>query len=292
MTDSTATTADKRFAGQTALITGASDHGIGGAVAERLAREGAAIAVLGLHLPKRLFRKAHKMGANVHFEECDITDAQQVRTAVAAVGQHFGKVDVLVNNAGIEIARPLDQFPEDDWERLLDVNLRGAVRVTQATVPLMKSGGAIINIASALGTGGCAGFSVYSASKAGMIGFTQSLAVELAPRRIRTIALAPALVATPMTLKHLSTLSSDQRDDIDRTHPVGTGMPHDVAAAAAFFASKEAGWITGVTLPMGWLPQYPIPVAQFMGTKPAEDQLPPTPESSSQNQQDGGRKVA
>lgn len=254
-----------RFAGQVALVTGANDKGIGGAIAERLAREGAAIAIAGLDEPKRLIKRLQKLDQDVVYSPCDVTSSADVRRAIDATMEEFGKIDVLVNNAGVEIARPLDKFDESQWRRLLAVNLDGAIAMCQASLDhLSEPGGVIINIASALGLGGCAGFSIYSASKAGLIGFTQSLAWELAPRGIRVVAVAPGLVHTPMIHKHIEHLSAEDRKQIEDSHPLGVGSPHDVASAVAFLASEEARWITGVTLPLGFAQHYPLPTRSMM----------------------------
>lgn len=179
--------------------------------------------------------------------------------------EEFGKIDILVNNAGVEIARPFHKFTEQQWRQLLAVNLDGAIAMTHAVLGrLTEPGGVVINIASALGLGGCAGFSIYSASKAGLIGFTQSLAWELAPRRIRVVAVAPGLVHTPMIHKHIEHLSPEDRKQVEACHPLGIGSPHDVASAVAFLASEEARWITGVTLPLGWSQHYPLPTKSLM----------------------------
>jgi 3-oxoacyl-[acyl-carrier protein] reductase len=256
-----------RFAGKTVLITGASDRGIGGAIAERLAREGASLAMIGRHQPKRLLKRLDRAQAQSFYTHCDITKADEVAAAVKQSLAHFGRIDVLVNNAGVEYARPFEQFTDDQWQGLLDVNLHGAIRVTRAALPHLPSpGGAIVNVSSALALGGCPSFTIYSAAKAGLIGLTQSLAWELAPRKIRVVAIAPALVATPMTLKHLEHLTEDIHKQLEMIHPLGIGLPHDVAGAVAFLASEDAAWITGVTLPLGWAPQYALPVQHFMET--------------------------
>jgi 3-oxoacyl-[acyl-carrier protein] reductase len=170
-----------------------------------------------------------------------------------------------VNNAGVEIARPFEQFTEPQWAEVLDVNLNGAIRVTQASLPHLASpGGVIVNVASVLALGGCPSFSIYSASKAGLVGLTQSLAWEFAPRRIRVVAVAPGLVMTPMVRKHVNHLTPEIWARIESCHPLGAGLPHDVAGAVAFLASDDARWITGVTLPLGWASHYPLPVDQFM----------------------------
>ncbi len=261
----TSPVASARFAGQVALITGASDKGIGGAIAERLAREGAAISIAGLDEPKRLVKRLERLDQGVVYSACDVTASDDVRRAIDATLEEFGKIDVLVNNAGVEIARPLGKFSESEWKKQLEVNLNGAIAMSQAALDhLTEPGGVIVNIASALGLGGCSGFSIYSASKAGLIGFTQSIAWELAPRGIRAVAVAPALVHTPMIHKHIGNLSEEDRKQIERSHPLGVGSPHDVASAVAFLASDEARWITGVTLPLGFAQHYPLPTQSMM----------------------------
>lgn len=254
-----------RFANKVALITGASDRGIGGAIAERLAEEQAALALLSRSEPKRLLKKLQRLGRAATWHACDITQAEQVHAALEAAFSQHGRLDVLINNAGVEVARPLEQFTDDQWRSILEVNLLGAVTVTRAALThLLPSQGVVVNIASALALGGCPGFSIYSASKAGLIGFTQSLAWELAPRGVRVVGVAPGLVLTPMIHKHREHLSPEVQARIEACHPLGVGMPRDVAAAVAFLASEDARWITGVTLPLGWAPHYPLPTEQFL----------------------------
>ena len=255
-----------RFEGKVALVTGASDRGIGGAVAERLAREGASVALLSLHEPTRLLKRIARLEQPATWAACDVTKTDEVRRGVDGCLDGFGKLDILVNNAGVEFAKPLADFSEDEWRDLLDVNLNGAIRMTRAVLAGITSpGGVIVNVASALALGGCPSFSIYSASKAGLVGFSQSLAWELAPRRVRVCCVAPGLVETPMTFRHIQHRTKEVQAHVDAVHPLGTGSPHDVAAAIAFLASEDARWITGVTLPVGWAHNYLLPHEQFMG---------------------------
>jgi 3-oxoacyl-[acyl-carrier protein] reductase len=260
-----ATSSAGRFGGKVALITGASDRGIGGEIAVRLASEGARIAVLTRHEPVRLIKKLTRQGHGHSITLGDVTKSADIARALDELHAQFGRLDVLVNNAGIELASSLETFADDEWERMLAVNLTGAIALTKAALPkLSRPGGVIVNIASALGLGGCAGFSIYSASKAGLMGFTQSLAWEVAREGIRVVAVAPGLVHTPMVHKHVSHLTPEVWAQIEACHPLGMGRPDDVAAAVAFLASSEARWITGVTLPLGWAQHYPLPTGQMM----------------------------
>jgi 3-oxoacyl-[acyl-carrier protein] reductase len=254
-----------RFVGKVALITGAGDRGIGGEIAVRLASEGAAIAAISRHEPGRLLKKLKRFNQGAVHTLGDVTKRDDVARAIDDCLEEFGKIDVVVNNAGVEVASPLESFGEDAWRAVLDVNLAGAIAVSKAALQhLSQPGGVIVNIASALGIGGCPGFSVYSASKAGLIGFTQSLAWELAPQGIRVVAVAPGLVHTPMVHKHAEKLTPEVWKQIEACHPLGMGRPDDVAAAVAFLASSDARWITGITLPLGWAQHYPLPTHAMM----------------------------
>ena len=254
-----------RFQGKVALVTGASDRGIGGEIAVRLASEGAAVAMVSRREPARLLKKLSRYGHGAVHTAGDVTKSADIAASIDNCVSKLGKLDIVVNNAGVELARPLADFRDEDWRALLDVNLHGAIAVSKAALPHLASpGGVIVNVASALGLGGCPGFSVYSASKAGLIGFTQSLAWELAPQGIRVVAVAPGLVHTPMVHKHVAQLTPEIWKQIEDCHPLGMGRPDDVAAAVAFLASADARWITGITLPLGWAYHYPLPTSRLM----------------------------
>lgn len=249
-----------RFAGKVALVTGAGDRGIGGAIAERLAREGAAISVATIDHPRKLLKRLDRFHEGVIYTQADITVDDDIRRIIDDCLGEFGKIDVLVNNAGIAVTSPLESMSNAQIERMVQVNLFGAMAMSRAVLPhLIQPGGVIVNIASALGLGGCAGFAAYSATKAGLVGFTQALAWELAPHGQRVVGVAPALVHSPMAHQYGTQVSAETRRQLEACHPLGVGMPQDVAAAVAFLASDEARWITGVTLPLGWAPHFGLP---------------------------------
>jgi len=255
----------RRFEGKSVLVTGASDRGIGGAIAERFAREGASVGMLCRHEPRKLTKMLARLNCQSKWVECDVTQPAAITKGLEQIVDELGHLDILVNNAGVETAGQLEDLRSSDWQQLLAVNLHGAIRVTQTSLPIISAGGVIVNIASALGIGGCSGYSVYSASKAGLIGFTQSLAWELAPRGIRVVAVSPGLVHTPMVFKHIEHWTPEIRQRVESLHPLGIGTPHDVAAAVAFLASSDARWITGVNLPLGWSPNFSLPTESFSG---------------------------
>jgi 3-oxoacyl-[acyl-carrier protein] reductase len=262
------TDVSKRLHGKVAVITGVSDRGIGGAIAERLAEDGAAVVLLWMDRPERLINRLERLGRPYIDTRCDITSTESIREAVDACMSEFGQVDILVNNAGIEDVHPFENGRDDVWERILDVNLLGTMRMTRGVLPfLTEPEGVIVNISSVLGLAGCPGFGAYSATKAGLIGLTQSLAAELAPRRMRVVGVAPALVFTPMMKRHISEGGAALEESLDQSHPLGIGAGRDVAAAVAFLASPDARWITGTTLPLGWMPNFPLPFGQ---ASPAE----------------------
>lgn len=238
-----------RFENQVALVTGAG-RGIGHAIALRLAQEGARVASVS-----RTETNAQKTADEINASRADAARAYAVdvadHAAVQKVGakilEDFGRVDVLVNNAGVTRDGLSMRMSVEDWDTVLDTNLKGAFNFTQAVMrPMIKQrSGRIINISSVVGLIGNAGQLNYCSSKAGLIGFTKSLARELASRGITVNAVAPGLIETDMT----GVLSEEVRQSILQKVPLGKlGQPQDIAAAVAYLASAEASYITGQVL--------------------------------------------
>jgi 3-oxoacyl-[acyl-carrier protein] reductase len=238
-----------RFENQVAVVTGAG-RGIGRAIALRVASEGARVACVS-----RTQANAKRTADEINILRADAAKAYAVDVADHAAVQEIGaqilddfmKIDILVNNAGVTRDGLAMRMSIEDWDAVVNTNLRGAFNFTQAIVRAMtkQRSGRIINISSVIGLIGNAGQTNYAASKAGLIGFTKSLAKELASRNITVNAVAPGFITTDMT----AGLSDEIKKTIHSKIPLGrTGTPEEIANAVAFLASAEANYITGQVL--------------------------------------------
>jgi 2-hydroxycyclohexanecarboxyl-CoA dehydrogenase len=239
-----------RLEGKTALVTGGAS-GIGAATARRLAAEGARVAIGDLNE-----EGARTVAGELDGFACalDVTETGSVRAAVADTTAALGEIDVLVNNAGTDLFSYFVNSDEGLWDFVLGVNLRGVLAVTHAVLPSMQErrSGAIVNVASEAGRVGSQGSAVYSAAKAGVIGFTKAIARESARYRVRCNAVAPGPIETPLlnaAPEVLGEIGARLKQGMVNATVMGrTGEPEEVAAAIAFLASEDASYVTGQTL--------------------------------------------
>jgi 3-oxoacyl-[acyl-carrier protein] reductase len=233
------------LAGRTALVTG-STRGIGRAIAEALAGAGARVAVVGRDQAKAA-EAAAAIGGGAQGFAADVTDPASIVALVDAVEKAFGQIDILVNNAGLTRDNILFRIKDDDWDTVLDANLRGAFLAIRAISRGMikRRWGRIINIASIVGITGNKGQANYAASKAGLIGLTKSVAKELGSRNVLVNAVAPGFIETDMT----AAMTPDARAALSGQIPLERlGSPRDIAGVVTFLASDYASYITGQTL--------------------------------------------
>lgn len=238
----------RRLEGKTVLVTGAA-RGIGEAIARKCALEGAQVALCDRERP------AAQAAADVLRQEggiaagfaADVADGKSVRALVDAVRNYFGRIDVLVNNAGIVQDAQLKNMRDEQWEQVIAVNLSGVYRCTRAVVEVMleQGTGSIINISSIVGLYGNFGQTNYAAAKAGVIGMTRTWARELGRKGIRANALCPGFIETPI----LAAMPHKVLDEIVGRIPAGRmGRPEEIASVAAFLASDEASYVNGAVI--------------------------------------------
>jgi len=230
--------------GKIAIVTGAS-RGIGQAIAQTLAARGAVVVAAARGDNAAATVKAiGEAGGRAEVAAVDVTDKASVDAMVAGVLERHGRIDILVNNAGITRDQLLLRMKRDDWDQVMATNLTAAFTCAQAVLkPMVKQrGGRIISISSVVGQGGNAGQANYAASKAGLIGFSKAVALEVASRGITVNVVAPGLIATDMT----QAITEGARQEWESRIPLKRlGTPEDIAAAVCFLASNEAAYITG-----------------------------------------------
>ncbi|HEV2556241.1 MULTISPECIES: 3-oxoacyl-[acyl-carrier-protein] reductase [unclassified Bosea (in: a-proteobacteria)] len=231
--------------GKKALVTGATG-GLGGAIARRLHAQGATIALSGTRA-EALEALAAELGERAVVTPCNLADKDSVEALVPAAEEKLGGLDILVNNAGVTKDNLFLRLKDEDWDSVIAINLTAAFRLSRAAVKSMmrRRYGRIISIGSVVGTTGNPGQGNYAASKAGLIGMSKALAAEVASRNITVNVVAPGFIESPMT----QALNEKQREGILSDVPMGRlGSGDDVAAAVAYLASSEAGYVTGQTL--------------------------------------------
>ena len=229
-----------RVAGKIALVTG-SARGIGRAVVERLASEGAEM-VISCDMGEAVYEEK-----NVRHEILNVTDRAAIAAFVAKIQEEFGRIDILVNNAGITKDALLVRMTEDQWDAVIDVNLKGVFNMTQAVAQIMtkQKSGSIVTLSSVVGLYGNIGQTNYAATKDGVITMTKTWAKELGRKGVRANCVAPGFIVTPMT----ENLPEKVIEGMKAATPLGKmGMPEDIANAILFLASDEASFITGETL--------------------------------------------
>jgi 3-oxoacyl-[acyl-carrier protein] reductase len=237
-----------KLAGKVALVTGAA-QGIGKAIALLLAQNGADVVVSDINLEKAndTAKEVQTLGRKSLALKVDVAKLDDVEKMVEAVLAQFGQIDILVNNAGIARDKLILRMTEEDWDAVLNINLKGTFNCTKAVVRHMSKqrSGKIVNIASVVGEMGNPGQANYAASKAGVIGFTKTIAREFAQRGINVNAIAPGYIETPMT----DALPDKVKEELKRLIPMDRlGRPEDVAEAVLFLVSESANYITGQVL--------------------------------------------
>lgn len=233
------------LSGKTALVTGATG-GIGAAIARTLHAQGAAVALSGTR-SEVLETLAGELGERVAVTPCNLSDPEATAALPGQAESALGGLDILVNNAGLTRDNLALRMKDDDWQTVLDVNLTAAFRLSRAALRGMmkRRWGRIVSITSVVGVTGNPGQTNYAASKAGLIGMSKSLAAEVASRGVTVNCVAPGFIETPMT----DALNDEQKQRILTAVPAGElGRPEDVAAAVAYLASGEGGYVTGQTL--------------------------------------------
>jgi len=231
--------------GKTALVTGATG-GIGGAIARALHAQGATVAISGTR-QDALAALAQELGSRVHVLPCDLSNKDEIEKLVPAAEEKMQKLDILVANAGVTRDNLFVQLSDEDWDRVIAVNLTSTFRLARAAVKGMmrRRFGRVIGISSVVGATGNPGQSNYTAAKAGMVGMIKSVAAEYAKRGVTANCIAPGFIATPMTDK----LNEKQREAImNRVPAARLGTAAEIAAAAVYLASDEAAYVTGSTL--------------------------------------------
>lgn len=235
-----------RLKDKVAIVTGAGS-GMGEAIAKTYAAEGAKVAVLDVD-EKAGNAVARQIGEDALFLRCDVASKADIDRALAATLKAFGHLDILVNNAGVShVNKPLAEIGEAEFNRVFAVNVKGPFLFSQAVVPAMRAngGGAIVNIGSTAGLRPRPGLSAYNATKGAVHNLTRTLAVELAPDRIRVCAIAPVATDTPLLPTFLGN-APGQREKFIATVPLGRlALPQDIADTALFLASDDAKFLTG-----------------------------------------------
>lgn len=232
--------------GRSALVTGGS-RGIGRAITLALARQGAdVVACYRQHSAavESLAREAGDLG-NVELVQADVCREEDVARLLGRCRERFGRLDIVVNNAGAISHAPLSDLPPAEWHRMLDTNLTSIYLVLREALPLLSEGASVINVGSSVATRGMAAAAHYTASKAGIIGLTRSLCKELGPRGIRVNTLAPGIIETDM----VSRLTPAQRAKYEALAALGRlGQPEDLAGAVLYLASDLSRFVSGITL--------------------------------------------
>jgi 3-oxoacyl-[acyl-carrier protein] reductase len=231
--------------GKNALVTGASG-GLGGAIATALHAQGAVVTLSGTRR-EALDTLASSLGDRVHVVTADLSDPESTEALIPAAQEAMGEMNILVNNAGLTRDMLSMRLSDDQWQKVIDINLGSAFRLCRAALKDMmrKRAGRIVNITSIVGVTGNAGQANYAASKAGMIGMSKSMAAEVAGRGVTINCVAPGFIETPMT----EALNEAQHKQLLERIPAGRmGLPGDIAACVAYVASDEAAYMTGQTL--------------------------------------------
>ena len=238
-----------RFEGKTAIVTGAS-RGIGREIALQLAQEGAKVAVNysgSKDKADEVVQQIKDTGGEAFAIQADVSNSDSVKTMVDMTIETFGSIDILVNNAGITKDNLLVRMKEDEWDDVININLKGVFLCTKGVSRQMmrQRAGKIVNVASIVGVSGNAGQANYVAAKAGVIGFTKTTAQELAARNINVNAVAPGFITTDMT----DALNEDVKNQMLANIPLGKlGSPENVAKTVMFLLSEDAAYITGQTI--------------------------------------------